>query len=109
MKSLIHLYPESNEQQRLRLSYSLQDLHFEPDFNNVVEQFDISLLEVPAGEQLVPSSWQELTVRPPIPREKVEAFGRALIGIAVKSGRRSPGSIGFIDHTVKALITGAEA
>jgi hypothetical protein len=99
MRSIIHLYPDNQAEQRLRLSYSLKDIHYEAGFREAVGPFGVEIIEVPREEQLVSESWQELKVRPPLLKERVAEFGQALIGLAHEAGMRSLDSIIFLDHT----------
>jgi hypothetical protein len=97
MNRYFHLYPEDDTQQRLRLSMSLTDIHYEAGFADVIEPFGVEVTE--PEERLVSQSWQELVVRPPIPSELVQQFGEAIVGFAYSKGREGTGEIGFIDHT----------
>lgn len=97
MNRYFHLYPEDEAQQRLRLSMSLTDIHYESGFADVVEPFGVELTE--PEERLVSQSWQELVIRPPIPAEQIQQFGEAIVRFAYSKGREGTEEIGFIDHT----------
>jgi len=99
MNRYIHLYPENEEQQRLRLSYSLRDVHQEAGFHDVIAPFEVTLTEVEPDQQLVNESWQELYVRPPVPKDRIEQFAAAVVAFAYSQGRQGSEEIGFIDHT----------
>jgi len=102
MNRRFHLYPDNEEEQRLRLSMSLVGIHKRPGFGETIRPFGVSVQEVAPDEQLVAESWQELALRPPLPRERVAAFGDTLIGFANSLGLQGAEEVLFIDHTIPA-------
>lgn len=100
MNRRFHLYPDTNEQQRLRLSMSLVDIHKREGFEAAINPFEVAVQEVDRDEQLIAESWQELTIRPPIPRERIAAFGESLVNFANSEGLQGAEEVLFIDHTM---------
>lgn len=100
MNRRFHLYPDTNEQQRLRLSMSLVDIHRREGFELAISPFGVDIQAVDPDDQLLEESWQELKIRPPIPHEQIAAFGKALINFANSQGLQGSEEVLFIDHTM---------
>lgn len=99
MNKRFHLYPDGPDQQRIRVSMSLVDIHLEDGFEEVTAPYEVEITE--ADTKKIDGSWQELIVRPPIPTDRTVLFGRALVAFA--EIHRDPGhnEILFIDHTAE--------
>lgn len=104
MNQRFHLYPYSDQEQRLGLSASLVDIQELEGFTELIEPFAVSLTEVPEDRRIT-DKWGELSVRPPVPQEKIQEFGGALVRFAESHGLDYHDSVLFIDHTTGATPT----
>jgi hypothetical protein len=85
---------------------SLVNIHQEEGFEEAIAPYEVEVTE--ADTKKIDGSWQELIVRPPIPLDRTELFGRALVAFA--EIHRDPGhnKILFIDHTAPVIDLRAE-
>ena len=99
MNKYFHLYPDNAQQQRLRLGFSLKDLHQEAGFRDAMAPFGVEITEAEPDEFIESLSHQELLIRPPLPKELIVDFGSAIVAFAYSRDRQGTQEVGFIDHT----------
>ncbi|HVX58921.1 MAG TPA: hypothetical protein VG964_04305 [Candidatus Saccharimonadales bacterium] len=97
MLSRFHLYPHAPEEQRLGASASLVYVHELDGFGEAIAPFGV-VVEPVAPEDQVLGKWQEFSVRPPLPRERVKQFGDTLVRFA-EGHSLNPDGVAFVDHT----------
>lgn len=98
MLSRFHLYPFSAEEQRLGTSASLVYVHELDGFDEAVAPFDVNIDPVPREDQVL-GKWQEFSVRPPVPPERIRDFGDVLVRFAESHRLGYQDGITFVDHT----------
>lgn len=97
MNRRFHLYPDNEMQQRLSLSASLVNVHRLEGFDEAISPFEVEISEAP--DRMIVGSHQELVVRPPIPKDKLAAFGDVLVKFAKSHGLEGQNKVLFIDHS----------
>lgn len=97
MNRRFHLYPHSEQEQRLGLSASLVGANRLEGFEEAIAPFEVTVTEVPK-EGRVTDKRGELSVRPPLPKERIADFGSALVSFASSHGLDYHNEVLFVDH-----------
>lgn len=97
MNRRFHLYPHSEQEQRLGLSASLVGANRLEGFEEAIAPFEVTVTEVPK-EGRVTDKRGELSIRPPLPKERIADFGNALVSFANSHGLDYHNEVLFVDH-----------